>query len=169
MVQSTMVVISLFLLSFSCRLFGETGPEHFVPLRVGNSWKYEHWYYNLSYPQGGQEEPEPWLLKPVEIPGYPHGVDNPVPPDSLIDIIKPLTIEITHTETNRRPGIFRVQRTGLFLAAQSALLLGREKSAFDRRGGRGVSVGWERYSVVSFESFPHPLPWRTPWNRFRIR
>ena len=99
MAQRSMGVLSLFLLSFSCRLFGEIGPDHFVPLEVGNSWTYEHWYGNDSYPPQRVRDPEPWLLKPVEIPGYPHGVDNPVPPDSLTDIIKPLTIEITHTET----------------------------------------------------------------------
>ena len=97
MVQSTMVVISLFLLSFSCRLFGEIGPDHFVPLEEGNSWTYEHWYGNDSYFEASRLEP--WELKPVEVPGYPHGAENPHPPDSLTDIIKPLTIEITHTET----------------------------------------------------------------------
>ncbi len=98
MIRISMPASLLFLLSSFHHGYGEIGPDHFVPLEVGNSWTYEHWYGNESYPQVVPKL-EPWLLKPVEIPGYPHGVDNPVPPDSLTNIIKPLTIEITHTET----------------------------------------------------------------------
>ena len=74
----------------------EINPGDFVPLEVGNSWTYEHSYWNDSYPRSRFYTLED--LKPLEIPGYPHGYGNPTPPDSLTDIRRTLTIEITHTE-----------------------------------------------------------------------
>jgi len=75
----------------------ELTPHDYVPLAVGNRWTYEHLYWNYSYPAGGG-----WfdleLLKVFEIPGYPHGYENPMPPDSLTLVERILTIEITHTE-----------------------------------------------------------------------
>ena len=75
----------------------EINPHDFVPLEVGNRWTYKHFYWNDSYPEG-----DGWIdievLKFLEIPGYPHGWENPMPPDSLTSVYRILTIEITHTE-----------------------------------------------------------------------
>ena len=71
----------------------ELNPHDYVPLAVGNRWTYEHRYANDTYP--GRESDH---LNPFEIPGYPHGRDNPVPPASLTHVERRLTIEITHTE-----------------------------------------------------------------------
>ncbi len=71
----------------------ELDPHDYVPLAVGNRWTYEHHYANDTYP-GTESE----YLKAFEIPGYPHGRDNPVPPESLTHVERMLTIEITHTE-----------------------------------------------------------------------
>ena len=75
----------------------ELNPLEYVPLAVGNRWTYEHSYYNDAY--WISDDPNPEKLEPTEIPGYPHGQGNPIPPDSLRYVYdKPLTIEITHTE-----------------------------------------------------------------------
>ena len=76
----------------------ELNPLEYVPLAVGNSWTYEHSYWNNSYSSA-----DTWYdieyLKPFEIPGYPHGAGNALPPDSLLlPVDRILTIEITHTE-----------------------------------------------------------------------
>ena len=78
----------------------ELNPSDFLPLAVGNRWTYEHSYYNGSYPWGDWSEGGPEWLKPLEIPGYPHGGDRDSwPPDSLTTATRTLTIQITHTET----------------------------------------------------------------------
>ena len=76
----------------------ELNPSDYVPLAVGNRWTYEHFYWNNSYPHGGWSGWNLEDLKPLEIPSYPHGWDNPMPPDSLTTVKRILTIEITHTE-----------------------------------------------------------------------
>ena len=70
----------------------ELNPADYVPLEVGNRWTYKHSYLNLSYEIGGRRNP-----KAYEIPGYPYGGGNPLPPDSLTWVERTLTIEITHT------------------------------------------------------------------------
>lgn len=80
----------------------EINPAEYVPLAVGNRWTYKQNYYStLRYPF---ESDYGYLgltledIKPLLIPEFPYGPDNP-PPDSLLVIEnKPLTIEITHTE-----------------------------------------------------------------------
>ena len=67
-------------------------PRDYVPLAVGNSWTYEHYYENSTYPNAAGD----WL-KPFEVPGYPHGPDQPIPPDSLLRVQREFTVEITHT------------------------------------------------------------------------
>ena len=74
----------------------ELNPHDYIPLAVGNSWTYDHHYLNATYPPWRVTTEE--YLKFMEIPGYPHGWDNPVPPESLLQINRKLTIEITHTE-----------------------------------------------------------------------
>ena len=75
----------------------ELNPLDYVPLAVGNRWTYEHSYDNGTY--FSIVDPDLEKLEPIEIPGYPHGQGNPIPPDSLRYVEKkPLTIEITHTE-----------------------------------------------------------------------
>ena len=74
----------------------ELNPYDYVPLAVGNRWTYDHHYLNATYPPWRVTTEE--YLKFMEIPGYPHGQDSPVLPDSLLDVEKRLTIEITHTE-----------------------------------------------------------------------
>lgn len=77
----------------------EINPSEYVPLAVGNSWTYEHFYWNNSYHGWDTEDIE--RLKPftdIEVPGYPHGEGNALPPDSLLLVERILTIEITHTE-----------------------------------------------------------------------
>ena len=82
----------------------EINPSEYVPLAVGNSWTYEHYHWNNTYlQQGSWWDPDiVERLKPfvdVEIPGYPHGEGNALPPDSLLEPVdRILTIEITHTE-----------------------------------------------------------------------
>ena len=82
----------------------ELNPLDYVPLAVGNRWTYEHSYSNETYfsiyeTYSSIAVPDLGRLEPIEIPGYPHGQGNPIPPDSLRYIEKkPLTIEITHTE-----------------------------------------------------------------------
>ena len=82
----------------------ELNPSEYVPLAVGNSWTYEHYHWNNMYlQQGSWWKPDlAERLKPfvdVEIPGYPHGEGNALPPDSLlVPVDRILTIEITHTE-----------------------------------------------------------------------
>ena len=72
----------------------ELNPLDYVPLAVGNRWTYKH-----SYVNEWMIDPDWEKLEPVEIPGYPHGQENPIPPDSLKYVAKKLlTIEITHTE-----------------------------------------------------------------------
>ena len=78
----------------------EINPSEYVPLAVGNSWTYEHFYWNNSYFEGRDIE-DIERLKPftnIEVPGYPHGEGNALPPDSLLLVERILTIEITHTE-----------------------------------------------------------------------
>ena len=75
----------------------ELNPHDYLPLAVGNRWTYEHYYFNESYP-GGSGWYDLEYLKAMEIPGYPHGRENPIPPDSLTFVERILTIEITHTE-----------------------------------------------------------------------
>ena len=69
---------------------------------MGNSWTYEHFYWNNSYDTTfGWDIEEIERLKPftdIEVPGYPHGEGNALPPDSLLGVVRILTIEITHTE-----------------------------------------------------------------------
>ena len=78
----------------------EIDPHDYLPLAVGNRWTYEHFYRNESYPKPGggvwHVPIEDWKL--FEIPGYPHGEGNALPPDFLLRANRPLTIEITHTE-----------------------------------------------------------------------
>ena len=82
----------------------EINPSEYVPLTVGNSWTYEHYHWNNTYlQQGSLWDPDiVERLKPfvdVEIPRYPHGEGNALPPDSLLEPVdRILTIEITHTE-----------------------------------------------------------------------
>ena len=82
----------------------EINPSEYVPLAVGNSWTYEHYHWNNTYlQQGSWWNPDlAERLKPyvdVEIPGYPHGEGNALPPDSLLmPVDRVLTIEITHRE-----------------------------------------------------------------------
>ena len=82
----------------------EINPLDYVPLAVGNRWTYEHYHWNNTYlQQGSWWDPDlAERLKPfvdVEIPGYPHGEGNALPPDSLlVPVDRILTIEITHTE-----------------------------------------------------------------------
>ena len=82
----------------------ELNPLEYVPLAVSNSWTYEHYHWNNTYlQQGSWWDPDlAERLKPfvdVEIPGYPHGEGNTLPPDSLlVPVDRILTIEITHTE-----------------------------------------------------------------------
>ncbi len=76
----------------------EINPSEYVPLAVGNSWTYEHSYWNNSY-SGEATRYDIEYLKPFEIPRYPHGEGNALPPDSLLlPVDRVLTIEITHTE-----------------------------------------------------------------------
>lgn len=78
----------------------EINPSEYVPLAVGNSWTYEHFYWNNSY-YGESTWWDIEDLKPfagVEVLGYPHGEGNALPPDSLLRVDRILTIEITHTE-----------------------------------------------------------------------
>ena len=76
----------------------EINPLDFVPLAVGNSWTYEHSYVNGSYTDEGPGY-DIEVRKPFEIPGYPHGEGNALPPVSLLwPMNSILTIEITHTE-----------------------------------------------------------------------
>ena len=77
----------------------EIDPHDYLPLAVGNRWTYEHFYRNESYGGGVWHGPIPiedWKL--FEIPGYPHGEGNALPPDFLLRANRTLTIEITHTE-----------------------------------------------------------------------
>ena len=74
----------------------ELNPLDYVPLAVGNRWTYEHFYNNETYLS--MVNPDVERLEPIEIPGYPHGRGNPMPPDSLRLAEKIVTIEITHTE-----------------------------------------------------------------------
>ncbi len=77
----------------------ELNPSEYVPLAVGNSWTYKHFYWNNSYHESIWWDIED--LKPfaaVEVPGYPRGEGNTQPPDSLLRVDRILTIEITHTE-----------------------------------------------------------------------
>ena len=72
----------------------EINPSEYVPLAVGNSWTYEHSYWNdrWGYFEGLGETP-------FDIPGYPNpNGGNSMPPDSLTLVERILTIEITHTE-----------------------------------------------------------------------
>ena len=75
----------------------EINPSEYVPLAVGNSWTYEHSYVNGSYTDEGPKY-DIEARKPFEIPGYPHGEGNALPPRSLLFSNRILTIEITHTE-----------------------------------------------------------------------
>ena len=76
----------------------EINPLDFVPLAVGNRWTYEHLYWNGSYTDEGPSY-DIEVRKPFEIPGYPHGEGNVLPPRSLLfSMDNRLTIEITHTE-----------------------------------------------------------------------
>ena len=75
----------------------ELNPSEYVPLAVGNSWTYEHSYWNNSY-SGEATRYDIEVLKPFEIPRYPHGEGNALPPDSLLLVDRILTIEINHTE-----------------------------------------------------------------------
>lgn len=80
----------------------EINPAEYVPLAVGNRWTYKQNYYStLRYPFEATYDDLGLTLediKPLLIPGFPYGPDNP-PPDSLLYIEnKPLTIRITHTE-----------------------------------------------------------------------
>lgn len=79
-----------------------TNPVDYIPLKLGNQWTYIHSYENHTYSTyegrtitGDME----MVLKPFEVPGYPLGVRNVVPDDSLlVNLGNLLTIEITHTE-----------------------------------------------------------------------
>ena len=75
----------------------EINPSEYVPLAVGNRWTYEHSYVNGSYTDEGPGY-DIEARKPFEIPGYPHGEGNALPPRSLLFSNRILTIEITHTE-----------------------------------------------------------------------
>lgn len=75
----------------------------FLPLEVGNRWTYTHVYRNETYFEdapGVYPEIDPADLKQFEVPGYPFGEGNPLPPESLLlPDERELAIEITHTET----------------------------------------------------------------------
>lgn len=81
----------------------EGKPTDFLPLRVGNQWTYEHFYYNDTYDYPFydklEQAPEGPALRAIfGIPGYPfYGEDRP--PEDLHYVTRDLTIEITHTET----------------------------------------------------------------------
>ena len=80
----------------------EINPAEYVPLAVGNRWTYKQNYYNsLRYPFEAEYDYLGLTLediKPLLIPGFPYGPDNPPPYSLLLIENKPLTIESTHTE-----------------------------------------------------------------------
>ena len=65
---------------------------------MGNGWTYEHFYWNTSYSWSNVDREGLKLFADIEVPGYPHGKGNALPPDSLLRVDRILTIEITHTE-----------------------------------------------------------------------
>ena len=102
--------------------FIELNPPDYVPLAVGNRWTYEHHYWNSTYPHG--EAP---YLKQFEVPGYPYGWGNPIPPDSLLRVDRALTIEITHAEMIDGSEYFVLSDAGYTWPPLPELLWGGQK------------------------------------------
>lgn len=139
----------------------ELNPLDYVPLAVGNRWTYEHSYYNELTFDSALEK-----LEPVEIPGYPLGEGNPIPPDSLIYVEKkPLTIEITHTEVIDGLEYFVFSDAGYTWPPLPALFWGGKKVHLSDEGF--LVFRWNGQDVPVYDLDHHHFD--ESWNRRRAK
>lgn len=161
----------------------EGRPTDFLPLQVGNQWTYEQHYLNPYYNRyeivgevvretddwtwGGKEQFD--LLSPNwtriraawEIPGYPltarYEPESPL--FDLLDTVRELTIEITHTETIEGHEYFVFSEPYDWPPVPAVCLVG-QKVRFSDEGV--LLVRWQEQDIPLYDFAPPYTPHTYP-------